>query len=364
MRLAGPALVLVLALAAGCNPFDGDGDAGPVDAAVGCPAVGQGMGDRAVYLTYTTDVDYLLRFNQPDANGLLGRNQSFGRLVSPRAQAGGGVLVRYAIAAHDVNFASTGARAIEVGLSTVDPVSGRLPSPAIPGLPAPGPAEEAFAASLFLGDACVGLLAMRDAPADLQLGARAQAQAVTVATAIDWLGAQETALLQADQFAPDRLLAHARAFHACGILAQRSASLVAAQRFLHAALFLQRADGAFTDGVRHDTDVQAQALAIGYDLLTVGDAGTCAYLVPALQRGARWLAGRVDALGQVDSTANARSCTGGEFVLGQPRVLDVWAVFRGLASLGLAFEDSSARQAARDVATWIQTHPGASPCLP
>lgn len=366
--LRSSTIILALTFATGCEITPTTEDAGLdatfPDATTSCPALTGGMGDRAVYQTFPLDLDQFLRNHQPDPSGLLGRNRQFGRVLSPRFQAGGGILLRFAIAAREQNFASNALKAIETGLTTLDPATGRLVPQPIPGSSATaGPEEEAAAATWFLGDACTALLTLEQAPPEWELRTRAQRLIPMITLALDWLVGRTDLLFQAHVFAPDRLMSHARAFHACGVLTHRSLALSIAQRFANAALTRQRNDGAFTTDLSHDTDVQAITLATGYDLATV-DPGVCAWLLPRLSLGARWLAARVDPFGQINSLGNARSCTGGEVFLGEPRRLDVFTAFRALASLGVAIGDTEVIDAARRVGYWIRGHPNTDPCFP
>jgi hypothetical protein len=310
------------------------------------------------------DVMHRIAMGQlPDARGLTGRNREWGDLVSPRFQMGSGLAARVFTIENRRVEASEALRAIETGLSVIDE-TGRLVSKPPPGassqmLP---PGEMAQGASFFLGDACLGLLALERTPADWGLYERLNNARAVVARATIWLLTQEPLLDEVNAQAPNRLLFDMRAYSACGELLQepraRAAALCSAKR----AVALTRTDGVFIEGGGYDTSYQGVCLMNGYDTLTCAEPELCRLLDLSLLRGARWLADRVDVEGRVKSSGNARTCEGGEVFLGAPKLMSISSVFLGLAAIGVTHSDSQVVDASRRVANWWQEHPYDDPC--
>ena len=354
--------VLALVLLAGCSATSGGGVAPDHSALVAA--------DAEAYRSFPDALDALATARLPtDDFGLIGRNRTWGAMYSPRFQLGAGAALRVALASGHPAPARRAFRAVEAGAEVVradGSVPSRLP-PEIGGTPSA--ADQASGAAFFLGDACLGLLAL-DASGTADAVAshdRREAVADALGRAVAWLLSQEGVLLGADRLAPNRLLFNARAFQACGALAEDSARAAAAEaagRFIEAALALHRPDGVFVEGGGHDTSYQGVAVRVGEDVLLAEYPDADGRLRSALGAGAGWLAGRVDPNGVVDSSGNTRTCAGGETVFGEPKRIAIADVFAGLAYAGVRTGDDAVLDAAARVARWARENAGAGPCAP
>ncbi|MCU0635968.1 MAG: hypothetical protein MUE41_13920, partial [Gemmatimonadaceae bacterium] len=140
----------------------------------------------------------------------------------------------------------------------------------------------------------------------------------------------------------------------------------AATPFLDAWQRARTSDGWYREGNGWDPSDQAVSLELGGDLLPLLPAGDGRRaFVDGLRDGTRWLASRVRADGQVDSSGNARTCGGGESFLGEPKRLSISSVVIGLARMAVAAEplDSVSLRASRNVSTWARANPGVDPCF-
>lgn len=298
---------------------------------------------------------------------LIGRNRTWGAMYAARFQMGTGVSLRLLLHLRRADEARRAVAGIEAGLSTMEP-SGRLPAsvPVSVSLGAsPSEADVASGAAFFLGDACLGLLALEAAP-DRDTIASPSARAALRARlrqALDWLVTTAPLLAAADRRAPNRLLFDARALHGCAAVTGRPS--VAAPFVADAAASI--ADGGwFLEDDGWDTNYQAVALEIGADVLTVLPEGSArAPLDQALRRGTLWMTGRVLVDGRVDSFGNTRTCNGGESFLGTPKQLGLASVVTGLGRNGTRLLDetgTAATIAARRVAHWARDNPDTDPC--
>jgi len=305
-----------------------------------------------------------------DESGLIGRNRQWGAFFSPRFQLGAGAALRTAIAAGRPEAAARAFRAIEVAAKVVEPdgyVPSRLP-PGVMGSEELSRANITSAAAFFLGDACLGLLALEafDQREEVVTSERWVFVRDQLVLALGWLLTQEQRLKEVDGSAPNRLLFNARAFQACGALSldkhlsERSSN--AARRFVKRALVLQAPDGHFIEGGGQDTSYQGVALAVGEDILLAGFEGEA--LPGQLASAAQWLADRVGQDGRVNSTGNRRTCGGGEAFLGEPKQLDLAKVFAGLVYAGVRTGQQPLLEAAGRIALWWKTNPGEDPCFP
>jgi hypothetical protein len=311
----------------------------------------------------------------PDARGLIGRNREWGEMYAARFQMGAGGALRMALLssaftsnARDVQLGFAG---VEAGLRDMDAQgrpSARVPLSVSMGRE-PTPIDVASGAAFYLGDACLGMLALEAAPDRDQLvpADRRRRARTELARSIRWLTSQATLLMNGDADAPNRLLFDARAYLACGALANDASVGAAAGRFVQSFRAAVTPAGWIREGNGWDTSYQAVSLDIGMDVAAVlpPSAARSALLVD-LTRSAAWLATRVQSDGRVDSAGNSRTCSGGESFFGSPKTLAVNSVVIGLARvavLGGRTVDSSILDASRRTAAWRWQHPDADTCF-
>lgn len=319
--------------------------------------------DSALAARFPEEIAALAATSTPrDEKGLVGRNRSWGAMYSARFQLGTGYALRMAVANNDAARATLALAGIKAALSTQE-ASGRLPS-SVPMAAQLNRGDLASAAAFFLGDACLGVLALEHSGLrDTIAGARRDEVRRRLAGAIDWLTGEALVLQQADAAAPNRLLFDARSYGACGALSSNEAARALSAQFTDAALALQRPDGVFVEGGGADTSYQSVGLDIGSDVLHHLDPERRARTSAALLAGAKWLSTRVCTGGQVDSSGNTRTCGGGETFLNEPKLYSVTSGFDALAKLGLFAGDEVLMQQAASLARWARENAGTDSCF-
>jgi hypothetical protein len=298
--------------------------------------------------------------------GWLGRNAQWGGMYSPRFQLGAGHALRTHLAVGNVADARAAFSAIEAAMPSIGPsgaIASSVPQALFPGVTL-SDGDVASGAAFFLGDACLGMLALQGAAQAEQVATAVAREAVRsrLALAIGWLRTREALLQAYDGRAPNRLLFDGLAFHACGVLAgdERARSLAAS--FVGLALTTFDPRGFFVEDGGHDTNYQAVAIQQGNELIVAGFAD--ARLREALARAAGWLGARVRDDGRVDSSGNTRTCGGGESFLGEPKRISLVAVFAAMVYAGQRAQDAALLRAAERVYQWVRSNPGIDPCFP
>jgi hypothetical protein len=311
-----------------------------------------------------------------DNSGLIGRNHEWGEMYAARFQLGTGGALRVALTSplaapqlrRESQLALSGVEAGLQGMDAAGRLQARVPVSVSMGREAT-PVDVASGAAFYLGDACLGILALeaspdRDAIADAK---RRQIVRAKLTRSARWLTTQSATLFDADQRAPNRLLFDARAFIACGVLADDSSARAAADVFL-AEFGRSVAPGRwFIEENGWDTSYQAVSLDIGMDVVALLPAGPAREsLAEDLVRGGSWLASRVRADGRVDSGGNTRTCAGGESFFGAPKTLALPSVVIGLARVAVLGTESlnlGLLGASRRVSSWARANPDANSCF-
>jgi hypothetical protein len=303
-----------------------------------------------------------------DTNGLVGRNRSYGLMVSPRLQLGSGAALRVGLHA-DPRMAVDGFRAIEAGTAAIAP-DGEVVSVEPPDAPRGArlsAGDKASGAAFFLADVCPAMLALRandtaDKVANAVRRARVEA---ALDRGLRWLVGQANALEAVDRMAPNRLLYDALAFHSCGVLTGNRAAQMLAVQFVGLALAQHRRDGVFVETGGSDTTYQAVSVRLAFDLLATGYAGPDAQsLKIAWQAGAIWLGGRILADGRIDSRGNTRTCAGGESFLGTEKKVWPPGVYAALVYPAEVMPDDGLKAAAARLSAWARANPRTDPCFP
>lgn len=301
-----------------------------------------------------------------NANGLIGRNRQYGRLVSPRFQLGAGAALRLGLHL-DPTLASNGFRAIDVGAFAIA-TDGTVQSDVPPDAPAGTTLDRsdlASGAAFFMADACPALLALQAHPnADtIAEPRRREAAIAALGRGLNWLIARADDLERVDRAAPNRLLYDALAYHSCGVLTGNNAAQTHARGFVALALSQTRTDGVFVEKDGSDTSYQAVSVRLAADLLLTGYAAADAQtLNNRWQAGAVWLGNRILADGRIDSSANTRTCQGGESFLGVEKTVSAPGVYGAMIYMAeLASNDGLKRAAAR-LSAWAQANPNSDGC--
>jgi len=308
-----------------------------------------------------------------DASGLIGRNREWGAMYAARFQLGTGAAFRVALTLMPVADAPTARAAltgIEAGLQGMDTegrLAARLPLSVSMGREA-APIDIASGAAFYLGDACLGLLSLEAAPERdaIATSERRGVLRARLVQSIRRLTSQSTVLLNGDRRAPNRLLFDARAYLACGTLADDNSIRSVADAFIAEWQRSVAVGGWFLEDDGWDTSYQAVSLDIGTDVATLMPTAVRTALFADLTRGAGWLAARVLPDGRVESAGNTRTCGGGESFLGTPKSLAMTSVVIGLAKVavvGTATVNASLLDASRRVSGWARRNAGVDPCF-
>ncbi len=329
-------------------------------------------GDSVIVARMADDARAIAAAGLPrSSDGLIGGNRDWGAMYAARFQMGTGAALRVALQGGGTSDVLAAFGGIEVGLQCMAPsgaLAARLPLTVSFGRE-PAPIDVASGAAFYLGDACLGLLALEADPARDRLVPAARRRAVRgeLAVAARWLATQSTVLLAGDAGAPNRLLFDARALAGCGLLTDDATVRTAANTFVSAWQQLVDPAGWFNEGGGWDTSYQAVSLDIGMDVaMILPDGGPRASLLTGLRSGGAWLGARVRADGRVNNAGNRRTCEGGESFLGEPKSLALTSVVMGLAKValigGTGPADATLFDAARRVATWARANPMTDPC--
>lgn len=301
-----------------------------------------------------------------NANGLIGRNRQYGRLVSPRFQLGAGAALRLGLHL-DPTLANNGFRAIEVGTSAIAS-DGAVQSDVPPDAPAGTTLDRsdlASGAAFFMADACPALLALQAHPnADTIAEPRRRETVIAVlGRGLNWLIALADDLERVDRAAPNRLLYDALAYHSCGVLTGNNAAQTHARRFVALALSQTRTDGVFIEKGGSDTSYQAVSVRLAADLLLTGYAATDSQtLNNRWQAGAIWLGNRILADGRIDSSANTRTCHGGESFLGVEKTVSAPGVYGAMIYMAELASNDGLKSAAARLSAWAQANPNSDGC--
>jgi hypothetical protein len=266
-------------------------------------------------------------------------------------------------------MALNGFRAIEVATVAIHS-DGEVVSEIPPDTPAGAvltPGDRASAAAFFLADACPAMLALRENPGKRSIIDAEKRQRVkdALGRAIGWLVGQAAALEAVDRRAPNRLLYDALAYQSCGALAGNDAATSMSVRFTGLALAQTRDDGVFVEKGGSDTTYQAVSVRLALDLLLTGYAGgDAARLNAAWQRGAIWLGNRIGQDGRIDSSANTRTCKGGEAFLGVEKKVWPPGVYGALIYAAELVPHEGVGAAAARLSKWALANSKADPCFP
>ncbi len=344
-------IIILILIGAGSNCF-GAVDPAPVDA--------------MVYKAFTTEFQTLAgKGIAKNKSGLLGRNHKWGKLYSPRFQLGAGKALRITLVAGDMGRAKKAYLGIRKGTEAISEngyVRTTIPAKIARGRSL-SEGDIASAAAFYLGDACLGIIAM-EAIVDVKKVANKRSRKMTkkaLKRGIVWLLSQQEVLMKYDHHAPNRLLFDALAFQACGVLAHNEPSIKAASTFVQNAIQLLNPEGYFLEGGGWDTSYQAVAINVGKDVLLAGFQST--ELESSLFKAAVWLERRIDNSGRVNSSGNKRTCEGGESFLGKPKKIALDDVFMSLAYLGTMKHDQKLIDAAKRISQWYTKNPGSDPCF-
>lgn len=322
--------------------------------------------DKSVYKAFPKTLLLLTsKWLAKDKSGLLGRNRKWGQLYSPRFQLGAGKALRISLAAGAWRRARRAYLALKVGTEAIDHtgyIRTKLPITVSWGRSLKN-GDIASAASFYLGDACLGISALETMTSRDKVAQEHDIKQIRIALrrGTGWLLSQREVLMNYDQHAPNRLFFDALAYQACGHLLKYPQALDAASEFIHAAERLQTPDGYFLEKGGWDTSYQAVSIDVGKDILLAGFPSR--KLENTLYVATRWLAGRVDNLGRINSSGNTRTCGGGESFLGRPKKVAIDEVFIALAYLGIMKHDHRLLDSARHISRWYQGHTHSDPCF-
>lgn len=218
-----------------------------------------------------------------------------------------------------------------------------------------------------LGDACAGALALDGFVGDPGLFGRVRTAAPSLQTMLVRAAADLPRFSNDQIGAPAYLAVVGRMLASCGTLVGDPAAAVSGLDAIDAAARVQAQDGSFFDAQgRYDTGAQARVLVASIDALRSVPLSACARRLAMIESGLRWMASRVDAAGQVDSSGSASTCNPAMGALRES--LDRSAVYRSLSLGSAIFEPDGAAAPLRDAAVKLSVfatmNQGASTCVP
>jgi hypothetical protein len=227
-----------------------------------------------------------------------------------------------------------------------------------------------------VGDACAALLTINSA--DRSVSSRAPGLITDISAYLAYAEPLQAALFN-ESFAPiEKVVNHARLFSTCGRFTADSNAIFIGTQWAQLAVSRQAPDGSYLDdqGV-FDTARQSYVILALIDASRAISQGDCSNVISSVQRADRWLAARVTATGQIDSSGSRFTCQSGA-----SSVLSTSAVFRALAmgealtsrapiavddadiEAGAAEPVGSCGQAALRVSQYVRNNPGAPSCFP
>lgn len=218
-----------------------------------------------------------------------------------------------------------------------------------------------------LGDACSGALALDGYAGDPLLFARLRG-AAPMLYAVLVRGSSDMPRFTIERIGyPEYLSVAARMMAACGALVGDSTAVASGLDAIDALSRVQSMDGFFFDAQgRYDTGGQARALVNSMEALRGVPVSGCARRLAVVESGLRWLASRVTASGQVDSSGSAYTCNA---ALGTRRpTLDLSLVYRSLVMGSALFESDPSNgplyAAAIKLSVFATMNQGVSTCVP
>lgn len=315
-----------------------------------CATLSAGAADQALVVRFASEIDPIVAAGAPGGAPVT-MPGALGVGVSPAIYA------RFAVAANN--------NAAVREISTT--VTARIEALARDAVQVPplGPSlggSDNLAALDGLGEACMGALALRAFTADPAIPQSVEAVTTDVVPVLD-ATANDFVQFSVDRINDPRwLAAAARMLGACGAFVRNSTTVASALELVDRALLTQNASGAFADADgQFDTNRQAHVLIALMDTLRVAPQSACAARMRRVQLGVEWLAGRVNAMGQLDSSGSRDTCTG----MGEP--FDLRLGFLAIASGAALFEsapDGPTTMKALSMSAYALANPGALTCFP
>lgn len=304
------------------------------------------------------DVELLGKIAQggvPDERGAIGRNKD--GYVGVALQRGALDVLVLGLATNDEGHIRKALQAFRYGFDHQE-ADGKFPVEGSRfGMGDPGIGGEASSAAFFLSSVGVGYRLVLES--DFAALAEQDLAAIRpkLESAMAWLDAHQGALRENDREAPNRLVFDALAFTANGHVLHDPTLQQAGERFLDAALALQRSDGVFVEKGGHDSSYQAIALMLlqPYWLLTQGSP-TGERVLDAIERGMAWEQSRILPSGEVSVEGNTRTGLGQEQFLGNVKDVSYTGVVTALTWWAGISNDSASRQLAARVLAYGEQH--------
>jgi|LNFM01.1.fsa_nt_gb hypothetical protein len=315
-----------------------------------CGSLSSGAVDQAMVMRFASEIDPVVIAGTPGGAPIM-MPGALGLGVSP------GVYARLAAAANNALASREIAPVLTARLETLAREATLVPplGPSVGG-------SENFIAIDGLGESCAGAVALRTVTSDPAVPQLVAGAAVDVVPVLDGTTVHVQQFLIDRQNDPRWLAGAARLLGSCGALAGDSTAVSAGVEMVDRVLQLQDSTGAFTDETgQFDTNRQAYVLIALMDTLKSVQRSGCATRMRRIELGAGWLAGRVTALGQVDSSNSRTTCAdGGES-------FDLRQSFLALAGSSALFEaapDGPLAMKVLSMSTFALMNPGRPSCFP
>jgi hypothetical protein len=279
----------------------------------------------------------ILKREEADEKGLVGRNKGNDDWMVVGDQAGLGLLLSVAIAANDHPDAERAFVGIE---KTFGMMNGDGTFPMKLGNGKGSNAGAQASSNTFFLSQTVPALAQAAQWDPQTYRSRVDALKNSIRRAAEFSMAHRSDLLRRDDEAPNRLALNANAFAQTGKILGDRGFLDGAKQFVDATISRQREDGAFIEAGGPDSSYQATSLfALGQAYV----ASPSPELKTALQKGLDWYLGRFSTDGIIDASGNSRTAHGATSRRGtEKRGHNPPAVTRTLALMAELFPSTSA----------------------
>lgn len=298
-------------LEAGVDPDGGDAAEAPMvsPSCQGCVELATGVVDQRFAARFAADLLPLVQSQQSGGSPL----------VNPGALNGApvGTLLRYAVITRDINAQQT----------LIDLLEQRVNNIVQRSMDSSNHGDELQQQDdvQVVGDACAALLTLGSA--DRTVSSRAQGMITNVSAFLRYAEPLQATLFTEDFPAIEKVANFARLFATCGTFAGDPGSAQLGTQWAQVAVGRQGADGAYYDDQgTFDTYRQSYVTLALLDAARGMPTGECSRVLSSIERSANWLAPRVNAQGQLNSSGSRFTCQSGSATVVNPS-----ALFRTLA---------------------------------
>jgi hypothetical protein len=293
-------------------------------------------------------LELIAKLNEPDKNGLQGRNKQ--TWLHVRFQMGAAFYTAIACLLNDRAYAERGWRAIDVcfqhqradGSFEVGNSSALLLKES----------DNLSGTAFFMARLCQSLILILHSPLGPLYETKIQNLLPRIRLTADFLRDGASSLAKADRLAPNRQFFDAQAFAYAGLLLNDKELIRLGDIFLRSGLARQQPDGAFDEKGGGDSSYQAVSLN---NLLSYSLYFPDSWLDSAIERGVSWELQKVWPSGAVSTEGNSRVRQGGESLLGREKMVDYQDVIMSLLYYGTIHHDQRALETAQRTIRYLDS---------